>query len=266
MVAVNAAPSAPSSVVTVEPARILDTRTGVGLSGPFFSGVSQKLQVTGTVPTQPPGNAPSVDAEVVTAGATAVVLNVTVVRPSTQGFLSIRPGDATGDPSTSNINWAAGGPNIANSVTVQLPSSGQIDVFVNGTVGEVLIDVAGYMIPAAAGPPGPKGDQGEAGPKGDQGDAGPAGIAGISYLSTPFLIVNNTYGPFITPTCPAGQFAIAAGINGGVPSGSFDPAAALDSQSYPNPGSAQNWILQFSNTSGADLDTTVYTVCAEVAP
>ncbi len=284
MVAVNAAPSAPSSVVTVEPARILDTRTGVGLSGPFFSGVSQKLQVTGTVPTQPPGNAAPVNAEVVPAGATAVVLNATVVRPSTRGFLSIRPGDATGNPATSNINWAAGGPNIANSVTVQLPASGQIDIFVNGTVGEVLIDVAGYMVPAAAGPPGPqgdqgdpgpkgdqgdpgpKGDQGDPGPKGDQGDPGPAGIAGISYLNAPFLIVSGTYGPFITPTCPAGQFAIAAGINAGVPSGSLDPAGALDSNAYPNPASERNWILQFSNTSVVNLDTTVYTVCAEVAP
>ena len=160
IVAVNAAPSAPSSVITVEPTRILDTRTDVGLSGPFLSGVSQKLQVTGIVPTQPPGGAPAVNAEVVPATATAVVLNATVVRPSTRGFLSIRPGDATGTPATSNINWAAGGANIANSITVQLPASGQIDIFVNGIAGEVLVDVAGYMVPAAGGVPGPQGEPG----------------------------------------------------------------------------------------------------------
>ncbi len=89
--------------------------------------------------------------------ATSVVFNVTVVRPSSQGFLSIRPGDASGFPATSSINWAPGGPNTANAVTVQLPASGDIDVFVNGTVAEVLIDVAGYSVPAAAGP---KGDTG----------------------------------------------------------------------------------------------------------
>ena len=68
MIAVDAASSDPSSTVTVEPTRILDGRSGVPESiGPFASGVSQKLQVTGTVPTQPPGGAPAVDAEVVPA-------------------------------------------------------------------------------------------------------------------------------------------------------------------------------------------------------
>jgi hypothetical protein len=42
-----AATSAPSSVVTIEPVRVLDTRNDVGLPGPFASQVSQKLQVTG---------------------------------------------------------------------------------------------------------------------------------------------------------------------------------------------------------------------------
>jgi hypothetical protein len=102
------------------------------------------------------------------------VFNVTAVNPQTKGFLSIRPGDATGVPATSNINWAAGGPNTANSVTVQLPANGTINIYVNGTVGEVLIDVAGYYEPAAAGPPGP---QGEPGPQGDPGPAGADGPA-----------------------------------------------------------------------------------------
>src|SRR6476469_6756476 len=43
----NAASGPTSSVVTIDPVRILDTRTDVGLPGPFVSPVSQKLQVTG---------------------------------------------------------------------------------------------------------------------------------------------------------------------------------------------------------------------------
>ena len=49
----GAAPSAPSSVVTIDPVRVLDTRdpVNVGLPGPFVSPVSQKLTVTGSVAT-----------------------------------------------------------------------------------------------------------------------------------------------------------------------------------------------------------------------
>jgi hypothetical protein len=163
MVAVNAASSDPSSFVSITPTRILDTRTDVGLEGPFESGESQTLQVTGTVATQPPNKAPAVNAVAVPENATSVVFNVTAVAPATKGFLAIRSGDATGIPPTSNINWAAGGPNTANSVTVQLPANGTINIFVNGTVGQVLIDVAGYYVPGS-GAPGPTGQTGPAGP------------------------------------------------------------------------------------------------------
>ncbi|MFT6392557.1 MAG: hypothetical protein ACJA14_002083, partial [Ilumatobacter sp.] len=175
MVAVNAASSDPSSFVAITPTRILDTRTNVGLAGPFVSGKSQTLQVTGTVETQPPGGVAAVATEVVPVVASSVVFNVTVIKPVTNGFLSIRPGDASGTPATSNINWAAGGANIANAVTVQLPTSGDINIFVNGTVGHVLIDVAGYNVPGATGE---KGDPGTNGTNGDDGAAGTNGNVG----------------------------------------------------------------------------------------
>jgi hypothetical protein len=152
LVAVNAASSAPSSFTAITPVRILDTRTGVGLSGPFESEVARTMQVTGTVPTQPANNAPAVNAEAVPSNATSVVFNVTVLKPSTKGYISIRPGDAVEIPATSNINWDAGGPNTANSVTVRLPADGKINAFVKGTVDHVLIDVVGYHVPATSAP------------------------------------------------------------------------------------------------------------------
>ena len=112
----NAASGPASSVVMIDPVRILDTRTDVGLPGPFVSPVSQKLQVTGAA---------------VPAGATGVLLNTTVVGPTADGFLSIRPGDASGAPSTSSLNFKAGEV-VPNSVQVGLPTSGatagQIDI------------------------------------------------------------------------------------------------------------------------------------------
>ena len=146
----------PSAVVSIEPARILDTRTDVGLAGPFVSPVSQKLQVTGSVPTT---NGASI---VVPAGATGVLLNVTSVRSTANGFVSIRPGDATGAPATSSLNFLAG-QTVPNSVQVGLPTSGanagQIDITydalgVPGPTTELLVDVVGYLV---EGPIGPRG-------------------------------------------------------------------------------------------------------------
>jgi len=157
----NAASGPASSVITVTPERILDTRTGVGLVGPFAAGVSRKLQITGAV---------------VPAGATGVLLNVTVVSPSAGGFLSVRPGDATGVPSTSSLNFAAGDI-VPNSVQVALPTSGvnagQVDITfgppVAGPTTDVLADVVGYLLAGGPGTPGPTGAAGPTGSTGSRG-------------------------------------------------------------------------------------------------
>lgn len=149
--AVNAA-SPESSVVTIDPVRILDTRDplNVGLPGPFVSAVAQDLQVTGSVPTTTGIKA------VVPPGATGVFLNVTPVGATADGFISVRPANAAGLPSTSNVNFFAGAIN-PNSVLVELPLSGvdagkieiTFDAFGNaGPTSDVLVDVFGYTTDA----------------------------------------------------------------------------------------------------------------------
>lgn len=148
---VDAAPGdEDSTVVAVDPpVRILDTRDGidVGLPGPFASPNSQKLQVTGSVATT--GGA----SVVVPDGSTGVILNVTAVQPTGAGFISVRPGDASGTPATSSLNFAAGS-NTPNAVTVALPRSGanegEIDITYSsagatGPTTDVLVDVVGYL-------------------------------------------------------------------------------------------------------------------------
>ena len=141
-----------STVVTVTPVRILDTRdpVNVGLSGPFVSAVSQKLKVSGSIPTT------SGVKTVVPDGATGVLLNVTPVNATADGFIAIRPGDATGAPSTSSLNFTAGSI-LPNSVQVALPTSGanagRIDITYDaygaaGPTTDVLIDVVGYTADA----------------------------------------------------------------------------------------------------------------------
>jgi hypothetical protein len=151
--AVNAASSTPSTFVSIDPVRILDTRdpTNIGLSGPFVSATSLDLLVSGSIPTTTGTKV------VVPAGATAVSMNVTVVNPTASGFVSIRPADATGAPAVSSLNFDAG-EIVPNAVTVQLPATGtdtgRIEITYDaygrtGPTTDILIDVVGYHTDAA---------------------------------------------------------------------------------------------------------------------
>src|SRR5690606_660108 len=110
----------PSMFIPVTPTRVLDTRIDVGLTGRFVHGTGRHLVVTGEVPVVLPGNVVG-SAEVVPAGATGVIANVTAVTPTTAGHVAVRPATATGAPTTSNINFTTGGVIEPNSVTVALP-------------------------------------------------------------------------------------------------------------------------------------------------
>lgn len=147
-----AGPSAPSSFVAIDPVRILDTRSGVGLSGTFAHDVGRDLQVTGTVPVVLP-NGTTGSGSPVPAGSTAIVATVTVVAPTAKGFVSVRPGGSTGLPTTSNLNINAAGQVYPTSVTVALSAGGAINIWYHGVAGattQVLVDIVGYHRAAAS--------------------------------------------------------------------------------------------------------------------
>lgn len=128
--------------VSIDPQRILDTRSSIGLDGKFGDAAPRDLQVTGSVEV-----AGGSSTTVVPDGATGVALNVTVVQPDSDGFLSVRPSGATGEPQTSNVNFLAG--EISpNGVNVDLPADGRIQIwfeaYTPGGTGDVLVDVVGY--------------------------------------------------------------------------------------------------------------------------
>jgi hypothetical protein len=131
-----------SVFVAVTPARILDSRSNVGLPGKFTDATPRALQVTGSVAIAPSGSS-----VIVPPTATAVVANVTVVNPTSAGFLSVRPGDASGTPTTSSLNFQSQ-QNVPNSVTVSLPADGRIQIWLdtaqNAGTADVLVDVVGY--------------------------------------------------------------------------------------------------------------------------
>ena len=172
-----------STVVTVEPTRVLDTRSNIGVTGKLVAETPKKLMVTGTINTWIEANKKSISRVVVPAGATGVLLNVTAVSPTGAGYLSIRPGNATGVPATSGLNFTPGDI-VANAITVAVPTAGvnagQIDLYYGtpaaGATMDVVADIVGYTTntglldlvnrvtaletQGVAGPAGPKGDPG----------------------------------------------------------------------------------------------------------
>ena len=111
------------------PRRLLDTRTGTGApkAGALTSTGSLSLSLN--------------DGNVLT-GATAVVLNVTVVGgTANSAYLTVWP-DGKPLPTSSNLNWKKG-QTIANLVTVPVVD-GKVDFHVNTGSVNVIADLFGY--------------------------------------------------------------------------------------------------------------------------
>ena len=274
------AASGPSSaVVTIDPVRVLDSRDGndIGLAGPFVSAVGLDLHLTGPIQTT------SGTQTVVPDGATGVILNVTVVAPTANGFVSVRPADAPGSPTTSNLNFRAGDV-VPNAVTVQLPTSGAdkgrieitYDAFaIAGPTTDILIDVVGYLVEGAAGPqgdPGPQGDQGPAGQDGSANRITDEQIALLQWWQDPGAPA--TYSGFVNPWAAATDGANIWVVNSNFPTGSvsrLDPATGTKVD-YPVGGlptaiafdGANMWVAneltdnvsRVNATTGAKVDFT----------
>lgn len=128
----------------VPPARILDTRAGLGNCAPACSTLqpssSLTLQVAGSfdVHTGAPSGVPST-----TSGAppSAVVLNVTATNPSSSSFITVHPGGAL--PVISDLN-VVGGVTVANLVVVQLNPDGTVTIYNQQGSVDVVVDVEGW--------------------------------------------------------------------------------------------------------------------------
>jgi hypothetical protein len=112
----------------VAPYRALDTRKTTAL-GP---GESRRLQITGTGGT---GGVPA-------AGVAAVVVNLTVTRPTSPGFLTVYPGGQP-LPATSNLNFVAG-ETRANRVIVPVGADGTVAIYNRSGSSHVIVDVNGW--------------------------------------------------------------------------------------------------------------------------
>ena len=126
------APSTGSRLVNVAPARIKDTRSGLGGTGIAGPNTTQSLRVAGA------GGVPN--------GATAAILNVTAIDPTATAYVTVWPGDQS-QPTVSNINTVAG-TTVPNLVVVRLPvtgsATGSINLYNAAGDTHLVVDVLGY--------------------------------------------------------------------------------------------------------------------------
>jgi hypothetical protein len=120
------------ALTPVVPARLLDTRDGTGgWLGAMSGNQEVDLAVGGH--------------NGVPAGATAVILNVTVTDEGSAGYLTVYP-CGTARPTASNLNYVSGATR-ANLVTVQVGPSGSVCFYASSRTA-VVADVAAYVTPA----------------------------------------------------------------------------------------------------------------------
>lgn len=144
--AFTAGPSAPSAVVTIDPARILDTREPIGVpaAGPVGPDTSITVKVAGE------GGVPLT--------ATGVILTLTAAEGTADTFITATP---TGTPrATTSVLNPGPGKAIANTITIALGTDGQIDLYNKFGDVHLIADVAGYLVPESTGPSGPRVENG----------------------------------------------------------------------------------------------------------
>ncbi len=120
----------------LDPVRVLDSRSNVGLNGVFHANAARTFTVADGTP--------------VPTNAVAVTGNLTVVGQTRGGYVVLAP--AAGG-STSTINFPAGDTR-ANAVTVALGSGGTLNAVYKAKAGattHLVFDVTGYFTPSTDG-------------------------------------------------------------------------------------------------------------------
>jgi hypothetical protein len=129
-VAVAAAAPTAGTFTGLAPARVLDTRTGLGSPGPVGAHGTVVLHVVGV-------------SGVPATNVAAVALTVTATRTTASGYLTVFP-DGAARPDASNLNFTAG-QTVANMVIVPVGVDGKIRLFNGaGSKVDIVADVAGY--------------------------------------------------------------------------------------------------------------------------
>ncbi|HEY7590008.1 MAG TPA: PQQ-dependent sugar dehydrogenase [Candidatus Limnocylindrales bacterium] len=122
----------------LDPVRLLDTRSGNGLSGRFAAGSTRTWAIAGR--------------ETVPSTATAITANLTITGPTANGHVTLSPAGSP-VPATSTLNFTAG-ETAANGVVIRLGTNGRLSAVLGGPTGStahLVLDVTGYFVGDDAG-------------------------------------------------------------------------------------------------------------------
>lgn len=122
--------NSPGRYVALQPGRVLDTRNGTGAPSAPIGQTPLILKLSG-------------QSGVPNSGVSAVLLNVTVVAPSNDTYVTVFPSGST-VPLASNLN-AVAGQIVPNSVLARLGPDGSVALYNNAGTVDLLADVMGYF-------------------------------------------------------------------------------------------------------------------------
>jgi hypothetical protein len=128
----------PATYTPIDPARLLDTRTGNGLSGKFVANKPRSWLIAGR--------------RGIPLNATAITGNVTVTDPTGPWAVFVGP-NPTSSPGSSTLNFVAG-QTRSNGLTVALSPTGFLSATYMGPAGattDLVFDVTGYFTPDVSG-------------------------------------------------------------------------------------------------------------------
>jgi hypothetical protein len=124
-----------ATYIPLTPSRLLDTRVGTGLGGPFSANSPRTFAVSGR------GGVP--------AEAIAVTGNLTVTGQTQPGYIYLGPNPMAA-PTSSTLNFPLAD-NRANGVTLALSPTGTLSAtYVTGAgagTTHLVFDVTGYFVP-----------------------------------------------------------------------------------------------------------------------
>ena len=126
-------PAQGSTFVPMDPVRVLDSRSGVGLSGKFNANTARTVAVAGRLG--------------IPNDAVAITGNVTVVNQTVAGYMAITP-TPDNNPPVSSLNFPKGDVR-GNNVTSPLSSGGDVSLVYKATAGaktDFVLDVTGYFL------------------------------------------------------------------------------------------------------------------------